>query len=120
MTQKKENKISKPYGKLEKSVILIGMMGAGKSSIGKMLAAQIGARFVDSDTEIEKAAKMTIPEIFELHGEAFFRDGEKRVFNRLLEPPPRYYRCRWRRLCTRPNTRDNSHVWLFSLAQSKS
>ena len=88
MTRKKEDKISKPDGKLEKSVILVGMMGAGKSSIGKMLAAHISARFIDSDTEIEKAAKMTIPEIFKLHGEASFRDGEKRVFNRLLEGPP--------------------------------
>ena len=88
MTRKKEDKISKPNRKLEKSVILIGMMGAGKSSIGKMLAAHIGAQFIDSDTEIEKAAKMTIPEIFKLHGEASFRDGEKRVFKRLLEGPP--------------------------------
>jgi len=76
MTRTKKDKISKPDGKLEKSVILIGMMGAGKSSIGKMLAAHIGARFIDSDTEIEKAAKMSIPEIFKLHGEASFRDGE--------------------------------------------
>lgn len=88
MTRKKEDKISKPNGKLEKSVILIGMMGAGKSSIGKMLAAHIGAQFIDLDTEIEKAAKMTIPEIFKLHGEASFRDGEKRVLKRLLEGPP--------------------------------
>ena len=64
------------------------MMGAGKSSIGKMLAAHIGAHFIDSDTEIEKAAKMTIPEIFKLHGEAYFRDGEKRVFKRLLKGQP--------------------------------
>ena len=88
MTRKKEDKIPKPDGKLEKPVILIGMMGAGKSSIGKMLAAHIGAHFIDSDTEIEKAAKMTIPEIFKLHGEAYFRDGEKRVFKRLLEGQP--------------------------------
>ena len=88
MTQKKEDIIPKPDGKLEKPVILIGMMGAGKSSIGKMLAAHIGAHFIDSDTEIEKAAKMTIPEIFKLHGEAYFRDGEKRVFKRLLEGQP--------------------------------
>ncbi|MEC9178033.1 MAG: shikimate kinase, partial [Pseudomonadota bacterium] len=66
MTQKKEDIIPKPDGKLEKPVILIGMMGAGKSRIGKMLAAHIGANFIDSDTEIEKAAKMTIPEIFKL------------------------------------------------------
>ena len=88
MTRKKEDKIPKPDGKLEKPVILIGMMGAGKSSIGKMLAANIGAHFIDSDTEIEKAAKMTISEIFKLHGEAYFRDGEKRVFKRLLEGQP--------------------------------
>ena len=88
MTRKKKDAKPKPNGKLEKSVILIGMMGAGKSSIGKMLGAHIGARFIDSDTEIEKAAKMTIPEIFKLHGEASFRDGEKRVFKRLLDGPP--------------------------------
>ena len=88
MTRKKKDKIPKPDGKLEKPVILIGMMGAGKSSIGKMLAAHIGAHFIDSDTEIEKAAKMTIPEIFKLHGESYFRDGEKRVFKRLLEGQP--------------------------------
>ena len=88
MTRKKEDKIPKPNGKLAKPVVLIGMMGAGKSSIGKMLAAHIGVRFIDSDTEIEKAAKMTIPEIFKLHGEASFRDGEKRVFKRLLEGQP--------------------------------
>ena len=88
MTRKKVDIIFKPNGKLEKSVILIGMMGAGKSSIGKMLAAHIGAQFIDSDTEIEKAAKMTIPEIVKLPGEASFRDGEKRVFKRLLEGPP--------------------------------
>ncbi|EJW20696.1 hypothetical protein IMCC14465_15830 [alpha proteobacterium IMCC14465] len=88
MTRKKKDVKPRPNGKLEKSVILIGMMGAGKSSIGKMLGAHIGARFIDSDTEIEKAAKMTIPEIFKLHGEASFRDGEKRVFKRLLDGPP--------------------------------
>ena len=88
MTRKKEDKISRHDGKLEKPVILIGMMGAGKSSIGKMLAANIGTRFIDSDTEIEKAAKMSIPEIFKLHGEESFRDGERRVFKRLLEGQP--------------------------------
>ena len=118
MTRKKEDKIPKPDGKLEKPVILIGMMGAGKSSIGKMLAAHIGAHFIDSDTEIEKAAKMTIPEIFKLHGEAYFRDGEKRVFKRLLEGQPAIIAAGGR-LCIYPNSRDYFGVRLFNLAQGQ-
>lgn len=88
MTRKENNTTGRPYGKLKKSVVLIGMMGAGKSSTGKLLAKKIGAPFIDSDTEIEAAAKMSVPEIFELHGEESFRDGERRVFRRLLDGPP--------------------------------
>jgi shikimate kinase len=70
-------------------VVLIGMMGAGKTSIGKRLAAALGLPFCDADAEIERAANATIPEIFERHGEAFFRDGERRVILRLLSEGPR-------------------------------
>jgi len=68
-----------------RSVVLVGMMGAGKSSIGRRLAQRLGLAFVDADTEIEAAAGMTIPEIFATYGEADFRSGEARVIARLLE-----------------------------------
>jgi shikimate kinase len=64
------------------------MMGAGKSSIGRRLAARLGISFVDADTEIESAAGMTIPEIFAKHGEPYFRAGEARVIARLLDNGP--------------------------------
>ncbi len=69
-------------------VVLVGMMGAGKSTIGRRLAARLHLPFLDADTEIEAAAGMTIPEIFEVHGEPHFRDGEARVIARLLEGGP--------------------------------
>lgn len=72
----------------ERSVVLVGMMGCGKSSVGKRLAQKLGMPFVDADTEIETAAAMTIPEIFAERGEAEFRDGEKRVIARLLNSRP--------------------------------
>ncbi|QIB33255.1 shikimate kinase [Ancylobacter pratisalsi] len=71
-----------------RSIVLIGMMGAGKSSVGKRLARRLAMRFADADTEIEEAAGMSIPEIFAHHGEPAFRDGEKRVIARLLENGP--------------------------------
>lgn len=71
-----------------RSIVLIGMMGAGKSSVGRRLAARLNLPFVDADTEIEKAASMTIPEIFATHGEPYFRAGEARVIARLLESGP--------------------------------
>jgi shikimate kinase len=72
-----------------RSVVLVGMMGAGKSTIGRRLAARLGLRFLDADVEIEVAhAGMTIPEIFALHGEPYFRDGEARVIARLLDSGP--------------------------------
>jgi shikimate kinase len=67
-----------------RSLVLVGMMGAGKSTIGRRLASRLAMRFVDADTEIELAAGMSIPEIFETHGEPYFRDGEARVIARLL------------------------------------
>jgi shikimate kinase len=70
-------------------IVLVGMMGAGKSTIGRRLAARLHLRFVDADVEIEAAhAGMTIPEIFASYGEPYFRDGEARVIARLLEGGP--------------------------------
>ena len=71
-----------------RSVVLVGMMGAGKSSVGRRLAVRLGVPFVDADVEIEKAAGMTISEIFAAHGEPYFRAGETRVIARLLEGGP--------------------------------
>jgi shikimate kinase len=72
-----------------RSIVLVGMMGAGKSSIGRRLASDLNLAFVDADTEIESAAGMSIPEIFEAHGEPYFRSGEARVIARLLESGPK-------------------------------
>jgi shikimate kinase len=66
-------------------LVLVGMMGAGKTTVGRRLANQLGRTFLDSDDEIEKAAQMTIPEIFEQRGEAEFRAGEGRVIARVLK-----------------------------------
>jgi shikimate kinase len=71
-----------------RSIVLVGMMGAGKSTIGRRLAARLHLPFVDADIEIEAAAGMSIPDIFETHGEPHFRDGEARVIARLLESGP--------------------------------
>lgn len=72
-----------------RSIVLVGMMGAGKSSVGRRLASRLGLPFSDADTEIEQAAGMSIPEIFAARGEAEFRDGERRVIARLLADGPR-------------------------------
>ena len=71
--------------KLKKAIVLVGMMGAGKTAVGKALAAHLQVPFVDSDAEIEQAANMSIAEIFERDGEAFFRDRETEVIDRLLD-----------------------------------
>jgi shikimate kinase len=71
-----------------RSIVLVGMMGSGKSSIGRRVAQRLGIPFVDADAEIEKAAGMTIPDIFSVRGEAEFRSGEARVIIRLLEGGP--------------------------------
>src|SRR6185437_8898872 len=71
-----------------RSIVLVGMMGVGKSSVGRRLAARLSIPFVDADTEIEKAARMSIADIFARHGEADFRSGEARVIARLLESGP--------------------------------
>lgn len=70
-----------------RTVVLVGMMGSGKSAIGKRMAARLRLPFVDADHEIERSAGMTIAEIFERHGEAEFRAGERRVIARLLDEP---------------------------------
>ena len=69
------------------SLVLVGLMGAGKTCIGRRLASQLGLEFIDADIEIEAAAGCSIEEIFRHHGEAAFRDGERRVIARLLEQP---------------------------------
>ncbi len=74
--------------KLDKTIVLVGLMGCGKSSLGRRLASRLAMPFVDADTAIEEAAGATIPEIFEKHGEAFFRDGERRVIQRLIGEEP--------------------------------
>src|SRR5450631_3609162 len=72
-----------------RSVVLVGMMGAGKSSIGRRLAGRLGIAFADADTEIEVAHdQMSIPDIFSTYGEAYFRAGETRVIARLLKGGP--------------------------------
>jgi len=70
------------------TIVLVGLMGAGKSCIGRRLAQQLGLPFTDADREIEAAAGCSIPEIFEAHGEQAFRDGERRVILRLLDGAP--------------------------------
>ena len=72
---------------ITKPIVLIGMMGAGKSSLGSRLAKRLKLSFVDADSEIETAAGMSIAEIFETHGEAAFRDGERRVAALLAKIP---------------------------------
>lgn len=73
----------------QKSIALIGLMGAGKSTIGQRLARRLDRPFVDADREIEAAAGLSVAEIFERFGEAHFRDGERRVLARLVAGPPR-------------------------------
>lgn len=70
--------------RIDRPVVLVGMMGVGKSTVGRKLAAMIHAPFVDADEEIESAAQMSIAEIFAQYGEPYFRDGERRVIARLL------------------------------------
>src|SRR5438132_7423213 len=81
-----EAEISAALGR--RSVVLVGMMGVGKSTIGRQLAARLRLPFFDADVEIEAAAGMSIPDIFLAHGEPYFRDGEARVIARLLDSGP--------------------------------
>jgi shikimate kinase len=77
-----------PKLRIDRTVALVGLMGAGKTSVGKRLAAALELPFIDADSEIEKAAGLTVPEIFARHGEEEFRRGERRVIARLLNDPP--------------------------------
>jgi len=71
-----------------RSIVLVGLMGAGKSTVGRRLASRLGLLFKDADNEIEAAAGLTIPDIFAIYGEPSFRDGEERVIARLLKAGP--------------------------------
>ena len=84
--QTEETVMTQPVpGRLKKTVVMVGMMGAGKTAVGRALAARLGVPFLDSDHEIEAAANMSIPEIFARDGEPFFRLKERQVISRLLE-----------------------------------
>ncbi len=78
----RENAIVARLG--DRPIALVGMMGAGKTVVGRRLAARLGLDFVDSDHEIEACAGMTIPEVFDRHGEAYFRDRECKIVTRLV------------------------------------
>ena len=73
--------------RIDRPVVLVGMMGVGKSSVGRKLATLLHLPFIDADEEIERAAQMSIPEIFAQYGEAYFRDGERRVIARIIDGP---------------------------------
>jgi shikimate kinase len=73
---------------ISKTIVLVGLMGAGKTAIGRLLAQEFGCAFIDTDDEIVKAANMTIAEIFERDGESFFRQKETQILDRLLDGPP--------------------------------
>ncbi len=79
--------IETPAQRIDRPVVLVGMMGVGKSSVGRKLAGLLHMPFVDADEEIERAAQMSISEIFATYGEPYFRDGERRVIARLLDGP---------------------------------
>jgi shikimate kinase len=82
------NRMSLDPALSSKTIALVGLMGVGKSSVGRRLAATLGMPFYDVDDEIEKAAGCSIPDIFAQHGEGEFREGERRVIARLLDDPP--------------------------------
>jgi len=85
ITQQEINALA---ARLDRPLVLVGMMGAGKSTIGRKLAQLLGLPFADADDEIEQAAQMTIGEIFDAFGEDYFRDGERRVIARLMDGKP--------------------------------
>lgn len=84
-----QQSLSPPSRHLNRPIVLIGLMGSGKSTVGKRLAARLRLPFIDADNEIEAAAGLSIPEIFERFGEAHFRDGERRVIARLIDGTPK-------------------------------
>jgi len=73
--------------RIDRPVVLVGMMGVGKTTVGRKLASLLDVPFIDADEEIERAAQMPIPEIFATYGEPYFRSGERRVIARLLDGP---------------------------------
>ncbi|WP_338446051.1 shikimate kinase [Pelagerythrobacter marensis] len=89
MTQADEKlsdaEIARIAHRIDRPIALVGLMGVGKSTVGRKLAALLGKDFVDADEAIEEAAQMTVADIFEQFGEAYFRDGERRVIARLIE-----------------------------------
>ncbi|WP_414472940.1 shikimate kinase [Microvirga sp. M2] len=85
-TRRRGHPIGRQLG--ARSIVLVGLMGAGKSTVGRRLAQMLKLPFRDADHEIEAAAGMTIPDIFAIHGEEHFRDGERRVIARLLQEGP--------------------------------
>ena len=105
-----------PNYRLARTIVLVGLMGAGKTSVGKRVAARLAVPFTDTDSEIEAAAGMTIPEIFANFGEPDFRDGERRVIARLLTEVPRVLATgggAFMREETRQRVRDKAiSVWL--------
>lgn len=80
--------IARIGARIDRPVVLVGLMGVGKTTVGRKLATMLGIPFVDADEEIERAARMTIPEIFAQYGEPFFRSGERRVITRLVSEEP--------------------------------
>jgi len=83
-----DTEIKELAARIDRPVVLVGMMGVGKSTVGRKLAQLLGLGFVDADEEIEKAAQMSVSEIFASFGEAYFRDGERRVIARLMDGGP--------------------------------
>lgn len=79
------NSGERPDSVTDQSIVLVGLMGVGKTTVGRRLAKQLGLGFVDADEEIEQAAGLTVEEIFDRFGEDYFRDGERRVIARLIE-----------------------------------
>jgi shikimate kinase len=84
----KQETINLPHSLQGKFIILVGLMGAGKTKLGRIIASSVNLPFIDTDIEIEKAAGYSIQEIFNRFGEAYFRDGERRVIKRLLHEQP--------------------------------
>lgn len=78
-----------PLPQVARTIVLVGLMGAGKTTVGRRLARRLGLEFADSDFEIEKAAQMTVADIFSTYGEEYFRAGERRVISRLMDGPAR-------------------------------
>ena len=85
LTTMDRGQIARIAARINKPIVVVGLMGVGKSTVGRRLAEMIGSDFVDADDEIERAAQRSISEIFEEFGEAYFRDGERRVIGRLMD-----------------------------------